>query len=536
MPEEFEAQAAQPFEISRYLDIIRRRHVLFLTLLLAGWAIVWGSSWFLPAHYKSSTLILVQEPTMPKNYVLPNVSDNLQDRLQSITQQIFSRTRLLLIINKLHLYQGGRHELTPDQRVDQMRKDIGDLELVRDPQSQNITAFRINYTASNPYIAQQVTSELTDLFIGENLKVREQESESTTQFIQSQLASARANLLGQEQKVREFQTAHEGALPSQQTANLQILSGLQAQLQSEQDALNSARQQIVYHQSLIEQYRSLNGVGRTSSGAPTELDSLDQQLGKLRSKLQELRTRYTEQYPEVQEVKAEIASAEKEREQVLASLAKGPSGKQADANSLTPEIQNPAQSAPLLQLESQLRADQLEVANRERAIKSLESRIGQYQSELNSEPAVSQQLADLTRGYEQSQADYNDLLKKESDSKMATSMEQMQEGERFMILDPPSLPQRPDFPNHLKMCEVGFGAGAGLGLLAVILLEFLDDRLHSDREITKLIPIGVISEIPKILDPSDARREKLSMVQGWAMAAVIAVVILSGAVFSYLHS
>ena len=105
-----------------------------------------------------------------------------------------------------------------------------------------------------------------------------------------------------------------------------------------------------------------------------------------------------------------------------------------------------------------------------------------------------------------------------------------------MILDPPSLPQRPDFPNRLKMCEAGLGVGAGLGLLAVALLEFLDDRLHNDQEIKKLIPVGVISEIPKILDLADTRREKWNAVQGWTMAAVVVVVILSGAVFSYLHS
>lgn len=536
MPEKFEEQDAQPFDIGRYLDIIRRRHVLFLTLLLVGWAVVWASSWILPAKYKSSTLILVQEPTMPKGYVVPNVSDNLQDRLQSISQQIMSRTRLLLIIDKLHLYQDSRHALTPDERVNLMRKDIGNIELVRDPQSGSITSFRISYTSPNPYIAQQVTSELTQLFINENIKVREQESENTTQFIETQLANARANLTQQEEKVREFQTTHEGALPSQQSANLQILSGLQAELQNEQDALNSARQQIVYHQSLVEQYRSLNEMHQSASGSPSGLDDLDQQLDKLRLRLQDLRTRYTAQYPEVQEVRNEIASVEKERKQVLANLANGPGGKQTNASGQTQEIQAPVKSAPLLQLESQLRADQLEVANRERAISNLESRIGQYQAALNSEPAVSQQLTDLTRGYEQSQADYNDLLKKESDSQMATSMEQMQEGERFMMLDPPSLPQRPDFPNRLKMCEAGFGAGTGLGLLAVVLLEFLDDRLHSDREIAKLIPVGVISEIPKILTPADTRREKWGMVQGWAMAAVVAVVIFSGAVFSYLHS
>ena len=123
-----------------------------------------------------------------------------------------------------------------------------------------------------------------------------------------------------------------------------------------------------------------------------------------------------------------------------------------------------------------------------------------------------------------------------NDSQMATSMEQMQQGERFMIIDPPSLPLRPDFPNRLKMCEAGLGAGFALGLLVVVLLEFRDDRLFSDREIGKLISAPVICEIPEILDPSDARRQKLRMALGWAMATLVACAILSGSAFSYLHS
>src|SRR5271163_2492285 len=99
---------------------------------------------------------------MPKNYVVPNVSDDLQNRMQSITQQILSRTRLLLIIDKLHLYADGRRQLTEDEKVEHMRKDI-EILLVRDSHGEQITAFKISYSAHDPHVAQTVTSELTDL-------------------------------------------------------------------------------------------------------------------------------------------------------------------------------------------------------------------------------------------------------------------------------------------------------------------------------------------------------------------------------------
>ena len=533
MPEDIEEQKTEQVDIARYLDVVRRRHLQFLVPLFVGWLAVWGSSWFLPARYKSSTQILVEEPSMPRNYVVPNVNDDLQERMQSMEQQILSRTRLLLIIEKLHLYTDKHRTLTPDEKVQLMGKDI-DIKLVRDPQNGSITAFSVSFSASDPRVAQEVTGELTSLFINENSRVREQESQDTTDFIQSQLANARTSLADQDAKVRAFQTAHEGELPSQESSNLQILSGMQAQLQSEQDALNGARQQRVYTQSLIDQYRSAQGSVHSANGAPTGLAGIDQQLDALRSKLAILGTKYTDRYPEVQEVKEEITKAEKAREQVVAELKNKANDKQHNADD-EQGVDDPAQNAPLLQLQNQLQAYQIEISNREQTIASLKSKINDYQGRLSQEPAVEQQLADLTRGYEQSQANYNDLLKKESDSQMATSMEQMQEGERFTMLDPPSLPTKPDFPNRLKMCGAGLGAGLALGLLTVVGLEFLDDRMHSDKEIQALLPLAVVSEVPEIVTPLDVQRGKIRMAVGWAVAGFVFLTILAGSALSYLH-
>ena len=117
----------------------------------------------------------------------------------------------------------------------------------------------------------------------------------------------------------------------------------------------------------------------------------------------------------------------------------------------------------MLQLQGQLQANQVEIANREQAIAALKAKVGEYQARLNDEPVREQQLADLTRGYDQSKANYDDLLKKENESKMATSMEQMQKGERFRMLDPPSLPLKPDFPDRLKFCGIRVGLRSGVG-------------------------------------------------------------------------
>ena len=536
-----EEQSSERPDIQRYLDVVRRRHIHFLIPLLLGFLAVWGVSWILPPRYQSTTLILVEQPTMPKDYVAPNVSEDIQDRLQSITQQILSRTRLLDIIDKLHLYSNGDNQSTPDEKVELMRKDI-DVELVHSQDQRQITGFTIGYSASNPQIAQQVTSELTDLFIDENLKSRQQESEDTTKFIESQLDNASATLAEQEKKVREFQSAHVGELPSQEASNLQILSGLQAQLQNEQDTLNTAKQQRVYLQTMIEQYRTLAATPQTANGTATGLpatvtglQTIDQELDSLKAKMADLSSRYTDHYPALDDLKEQIVKTEKMRDELIAqSKTASDSGKQPDGAAPSGAA-DARQNSIMLQLQGQLQANQSEIANREQAIGALKAKIDSYQARLNNEPASEQQLADLSRGYDQSKANYDDLLKKKNESEMATSMEQMQQGERFSMLDPPNLPQKPDFPNRLKFCGMGLGLGMVLGLIVAGGFEVMDDRLHSEKAIKMMLPTAVLSEIPELVSLSDVRSNKKRAVLGWTVAALVLIAILTGSAFSYLR-
>ena len=534
MVDDLEESTPEALDLQHYLGIVRRRHLAFLIPLFLGWAVVWCASWVLPPRYESSTLILVEQPTMPKDYVTPNVNDDLQARLQSITQQILSRTRLLHIIEQLNPYGGEPNKRSPDEQVERMRKDI-EIELVRDNSNQ-ITAFNVHFSSRDPRIAQQVTSEVTNLFINENLEVRQRQSEDTTQFLESQLETARKSLADQEDRIRQFKAQHVGEMPAQLASNLQILTGLQAQMQSEEDALNAARQQHLYLQTLADQYRSIQGSPKGVDGVtPVGLPALDQQLDKLKTQLADLRSHYTDRHPDVRKTLEQIAETEKMRDQLLAAIkTKAPESPAAGGDPATPGT-DPVQSSMLAPIQSQLRSNQLEVANRERAIVTLKAKIEDYQGRLNQEPIREQQLADLTRGYDQSKANYDDLSKKKNESRMATSMELLQQGERFRMIDPPSYPERPVFPNRLKFCAMGLGIGLALGLVVAGAFEFMDDRLHDAKELRKLLPAEVIGEIPSIENVSDAQDAQRKILIGWATAAFVFATILVGSAFSYLR-
>jgi polysaccharide chain length determinant protein (PEP-CTERM system associated) len=536
MAEDLEEKNSDRFDLPHYLGMARRRHMQFLIPLLLGWLVVWGASWVLPSRYRSGTLILVEQPTMPKDYVTPNVNDDLQDRLRSITQQILSRTRLLHIIDQLNLYADSNGHLTSDEKVERMRKEI-EIELVRDPENR-VSAFNVYYSSHDPHVAQQVTSELTNLFISENLEVRQQQSEDTTKFLQGQLETARKTLSDQEGKIREFKGQHIGELPTQVGSNLQILAGLQSQLQTEEDALNTAKQQRVYLETLVNQYRSLQGSPKSESGASVGLNALDEELDKLRAQLADLSSHYTDRHPDVRKVKEQIAKTEKMRSQLVADKKTKASGGQGDSNATAP-ASDPAESrdasAPMVQLQGQLQANRVEIANREHGIVELKTKVTDYQARLNQEPVREQQLSDLTRGYDQSKANYDELLKKKNESAMATSMELLQQGERFRIIDPPSLPVKPDFPNRLKFCVIGLGIGLALGIIVAGAFEMMDDRIYDEKELQKLLPVAVISEIPALAAAADEQSERRRLWIGWATAVLVSVTILLGSALSYLR-
>jgi uncharacterized protein involved in exopolysaccharide biosynthesis len=189
----------------------------------------------------------------------------------------------------------------------------------------------------------------------------------------------------------------------------------------------------------------------------------------------------------------------------------------------------------MMELQSQLKVNRLEIANRERSIRELQARIGDYQSRLNREPIREQQLTDITRGYDQSRANYDSLLKKKNDSELATSLELQQQGEHFKILDPPSLPTRPYSPDRLKWSGIGLGIGLVLGAVVTGAAEVLDDRVYSEKELKKLVPVNVIVEIPNLPTVGDKALPSESGWLIWGASALMIAIILAGTAFSFLR-
>ncbi len=535
-----DVQDPKTASLDDYWAIVRRRRWWILLPLSVCWLVAWVVSWLLPATFQSDALILVEQQKVPEQYVVPNVSVSLQERLQSMTQQILSRTRLQATIDRFHLYAGDggfMSKMKSADPVDQMRRDI-QIELVSAPgRPAELTAFKIRYSASSPELAQQVNSELTTLFIDENLKSQQQLSESTTAFLDGRVADARTKLAEQEAKVRAFKATHFGTLPTQLGSNVQIMSGLQAQLQATQHAVESAEQQKLYLQSLLQQYQSVQDSLVSGDSTVTAPEALEAELKTLRVQLADAQSKYTDSYPDVVALKDMIAKTEQLKKQIedeIATKQQEVADSAAEASESRPASMRNGTLNPMMQIQSQLKANQFESDNLKQQERKIQSELSEYQARLNGTPQTEQELADISRGYEESQLNYNSLLQKQNQSQLATSLEQRQQGQQFRIIDPSSLPYKPSAPNRALVSLGGLVLGLAVGAALAALLELTDARVRHEKDLQGLIPARVLVGIPRLNTPEeDARLVRRLWLDRAAVAAVLVFIVLGNAYSLY---
>jgi polysaccharide biosynthesis transport protein len=524
-----------------YWAMLRRQRWVILASAFICWVLVWGVGWLLPSSYVSDAVVLVQQQQVSPNLVQPSVSVSLEAQLESIRQQVLSRTRLQPIIDSHHLYPKHRGLLAlfdPSDPVEQMAtKDI-QIKLVETPSRSNnqetLTAFDISYSAPTPELAQAVNEELTELFVQEHAASQARFSQTTTSFLQTELADARADLDAQDAKVKAFKAQHAGELPDQLQGNLQVLAGLQVELQNNARALSGAQQQKLYLQSIVQQYQSAQS-DLGGSGTGVTPSSLDDQLKNLEMQLAQERSQYTDNYPDVIALKDQIAKTKELKKQTEAQIAKADkSDKNGDTLSAGAlEVQN-GSPTQIMQIQSQLKANQLEIQSLQAEQRKIQGQMADYQARLNAAPMIEQQLDEISRGYLESSKNYDTLQGKLQDSELASSLQQNQQGEQFSIVSPPSFPTTPSAPNHLLISLGGLGAGVILGLMLAVLLEFTDVRVQKESDLEGIVSARVLVGIPKLSTAvEDRRRVILRWVERGAVLAML-VLVVAGNIYSFV--
>lgn len=450
-------------QLRRLLEAPRRRPLT----VLVPWAAILGLSvlalFVLPKRYRSSTLILVESEKMPDSFVPKVATEDRGGRLEAIRPEILSRTRLERVLEETRPYPAIASKT---QAVEALRSSI----------SINISGndgFTIDFVHRDPHVAQLVTGRIATLFIEETIKARQLQVEGAVDFLVTQVNDARKELEKKDAALRRYKEERMGRLPEQLETNLATMGMLQRELQTVEESLLFARER---QESLARNVGGAVAVPEpgASPGPAGDLASLRRQLAALKS-------RYTDEHPDVQNLKARIARLE-------SRLAQPPSAGESPDD-------------PAVVAREQLERANLEVKRFEDRRSDLERRIATLRSNVEETPRTEQELATLTRDYQKLNENYTALLAKQLEAQMAGRLEQRWKGERFRMLDPASLPEKAYFPNPPLVLGAGLLLGFLVGLASALMAEHLDPTVKDARELQALLEYPVLACIPHVPGP-----------------------------------
>jgi polysaccharide chain length determinant protein (PEP-CTERM system associated) len=505
---------AKAYTTAEYIEILRRRIwyiVIPFVLILTG-AIAYTI--IAPRQYKASTLVLVSPQRIPEAFVQATVTSKVEERLQSIAQEVLSRTRLEQIINDLKLYQKERKSLSREEVVELMQKNIK-IELpTKKEESKGF--FTISYIGRDPNIVTTVANRLASQFIEENLKLREQQAAGTTEFLAIELTTAKAKLDQLETAVTQYKRQHMGELPEQRDSNIKILEQLQNQYQRVGENLRAAQDRKLFIQKQLTDMELTIGAqemaanekeGMLSSGTATNPQKkmassspvaerkgyYESQRESLTRLLEELRTKYTENHPDVIAARKKLADLEDKKDEPIKTEVK------IEAE---PKPYDVKKEPRYKGLNNQLELTDMEIVRLREDERNIIGQIGKYRARIEQTPAREQDMASLLREHQSTKETYERLLKKSQDAQQAENLEKRQKGEQFRIIDPARTPEKPFSPDIPRILLIGLLAGIGGGFGLAFFREQLDRSFHDSGDVEITLAIKVLATIPKIEEKS----------------------------------
>ena len=454
--------------IQDYLAVLRRGvWIVFFSLVFGGTGSVFYL-WRSVPLYQASTLILVEPQQIPQEYVKSTVTSDITGQLTTISHQVLSRTYLERVLEE-YPELGGSPLLPIEDRIEGIKERIEVKTIGKD-------AFRLFFTGENPYIVEAVTNLLATMFIQENLRAREEQADLTSQFLERELDAMKESLEITESELRQFKELHMGELPEQLEANLRMLDRLQEQLTQVEVSIDSLVKERALLIKEVEKQRNLPQ-GKTPLAPRNQLAAELQQKEK---ELTALRTRFTDQHPDVIALQSDIALL-RERQ-----AAQGEVRAEGESAHYDPEF-----AVSLRQIDEFT----LEIQRKEQERTRIHEDIAKYQQRVENAPKLEQELASLQRDYNNTKNNYMNLLNKKLDARLARNMEIRQQGTQFRILDPARLPTKPVKPNRLKILLLGLGAGVGSGLGIVFGLSIVDRKIRSRDDIGFITDLPILGEI-----------------------------------------
>jgi polysaccharide chain length determinant protein (PEP-CTERM system associated) len=505
--------------IGDIIAVVKRRTWSLVLPAVLVFAVSAAVAFSLDPLYQSTCTILIEDQDIPRDFVMSTVTSFAEHRLQSINQRIMSTTRLLEIINRFNLYADQRKKRTMEEIVARMReKDIkfqsisGNVVDRRTGGASMATiAFTLSFRGERPAVVQEVASVLASLYLEENLRIRKEQVVSTSRFLEDELKEIKGQLGKIENRITPFKTQHMNSLPEHLPINLQSLERVERDMERVRSEMRSAREREKFLQTQMEllkeqkeQFEALSNQATTpSSPRPDPAEEADKALlAQMKARLIQLKSKFTDQYPDVVKTKIEIEELEKK----VASYA---AEKDSDGEKPPEKEAKKIDKSAIVTLGSQIAATQREIESLKKDLEELALKKGVYQQRIEATPAVEENFREIVLERQNLQAKYDDLMKKVLEARVSQGLEKEQKGERFTIIDPARFPEKPVSPNIPAILLIGLVLGIGAGVGTAGIREFADQSVRTADELAAAAQFPVLGGIPVILTKKERRRRRL---------------------------
>jgi uncharacterized protein involved in exopolysaccharide biosynthesis len=512
--------------------MLRRRARVFLTSSLLVFFVCVFVAFYLPPIYRSEATIVIESQEIPEEYVKSTITTYVEQRLQTISQEVMSRAKLNEMIQQYNLYP----ELAlPGDKLKQMRKDIN-LETTdmtfQDERTGRlkriISSFKLSYVGKDPETVSKITTLLTNLFIEEDLRSRTASAVTTSDFLEKELESLKKEVAAFEAKISRFKSANIDALPGSTGINLQTITYLNQDLQRVNTQMRALREKKIYLEAQIVNVEPLTPLV-TEAGVVSSNPA--ERLKYLRTELVRKQASLTPKHPDIRALMNEIKELESqvgrayvpdEKQKVLKQLDTELSELEGKLGANHPDVIRLAKEVQLLSrdvnrqdavtainryseespdnpaylnLRAQIIAASAELDSLAEDRAKIERELEDTRKKIQMIPLVEEDYSELTLNYESSKRKYQEVLNKLQSAKMAQEMDVSQRGERFKVIEPAYLPLQPYKPNRILIMLIGLVLGLSMGLGLAVFKETVDQSIKSSDEIEQLLGVPVIASV-----------------------------------------
>ena len=548
----------RPPDVEDYIDMLRRYRSWLIGPMFAGLVIAVVVAFLWQDTFVSTAVMRITPPQISERLVASVVNSQLQQRIQQMQQQILSRGSLTELIQRpsLDLYRKERAKLPMEDIIQDMKANkikINMVDVSAPGQPRVTSAFTISFSYPDRFKAQAVVRELVSKFMEENNTVLRQQTDTTSNFINENLKTAKDKMDALETQITHFKAQNMGRLPEQFQANVAQSNSLQMQLANQNEALSRLQQQKMqletsvqnattqmnYYQSMVDESVQVGG-GPGQAVRNNKLEQLNQRLIEAQNSLASAKEIYTANHPQLKKLQTQLANLEKQFED---EQKKDVEMQATAVTASTPQIQhktNPAAVKMVQDYQSQINtykteiaATNLQIEEKIKQLQSINGAIAQLNGRIESSPQLEQQWAALNRDYMMAKQNYEENARKQEVTDTAKSLEEHKAGENLELLDPPSDPVAPSEPNRLQIAAMGTGIGLMFGVVLAGAQEMKNTSLKNLKDVRAYTNLPVLSSIPLLENALLIRRKRRLLWLAWSSAIIVGSVLMSGSAYYY---